>query len=180
MVTVSRMIVIKERGSSQEVSYSHTVGVPVEPGATVRLTLGGTGRPVVGKMTAPAPGAIAGPIDWTYSRNWLTRKETLLEAAMSHSGVKKAPGACTVKLEADGSFRIEDVEAGTYELSIMLSEPPRDPHQPGIGHDLLASANRTVVVPPIPGGRSDEPLDLGTIPVTAIRKPAAAPDARKR
>ncbi len=87
--------------------------------------------------------------------------------------------ACTVKLEADGSFRVEDVEAGTYELSIMLSEPPRDPYRPGIGHDFLATARREVVVPPMPGGRSDEPLDLGTIPVTAIKKPAAAPNARK-
>ena len=32
----------------------------------------------------------------------------------------------------------------------------------------------------MPGGRSDEPLDLGAIPVTAVKKPAAAPDARKR
>ena len=56
VVTVSRTIVIKERDSSQEVGYSHMVGVPVAPGATVRLTLGGTGRPVVGKVTAPAPG----------------------------------------------------------------------------------------------------------------------------
>ena len=61
----------------------------------------------------------------------------------------------------------------------MLSEPPRDPHQPGIGHDLLASASRRVVVPPMPGGRSDEPLDLGTIPVTAIKKPASSPNSRK-
>ena len=79
-VAVSRKIVIKQWASSQEVGYSHTVGVEVAPGATVRLTMGGTGRPVVGKVTAPAR-AIAGPIDWTYSQQPGSRKETLLQAA---------------------------------------------------------------------------------------------------
>jgi hypothetical protein len=35
------------------------------------------------------------------------------------------------------------------------------------------------VVPPMPGDRSDEPLDLGAIAVTAVKQPESAPAARK-
>ena len=71
------------------------------------------------------------------------------------------------------------MEAGTYDLIIMVNEPPRDPFGVGLGHDVLATARREVVVPPMPGGRSDEPLDLGAIPAEAVKKPEAAPASRK-
>ena len=38
-----------------------------------------------------------------------------------------------MKLEHDGSFRVEDVEAGTYDLLINVTEPPLDPNTVGIG-----------------------------------------------
>ena len=33
----------------------------------------------------------------------------------------------------------------------------------------MATARREVTVPEMPGGRSDEPLDLGTIPLVPIK-----------
>jgi hypothetical protein len=48
-----------------------------------------------------------------------------------------------------------------------------------VAHETIATARREVVVPPMLGGRSDDPLDLGAIPVTAVTQPAAAPAARK-
>ncbi len=180
-VAVSRQLLIKQTASSMMVGSSHARAVEVAPGATARTTLGGTGRPVIGKVTAP--GELAGPIDWTYSHNNLIPKQTALEAMLSRAGIQKAPrlstGGCTVKLEADGSFRADDVEAGTYDLIIVVNEPPRDPYRPGIGNDLLATARREVVVPAMSGGRSDEPIDLGAIQATAIKKPAATPASRK-
>ena len=132
--------------------------------------MGGTGRPIVGKVTVPAE--FAGPIDWTYSQNNLNPRETaaqkLIRLAVKR-GHRVARGFCTVKLEADGSFRVDDVDTGTYDLFIMVNEPPRDPFGVGIGHEMLATASREVVVSPMPGGRSDEPLDLGAIPVTLSR-----------
>ena len=76
---LARRSCIKQSASSQTLGYSHTVGVEVAPGATARLTMGGTGRPVIGKVTTPAE--IAGPIDWTYSHNNLIPKETPIQAA---------------------------------------------------------------------------------------------------
>ncbi len=175
-VTVGRPVLLKDRGSSQTWGQSHVTHVDVAPGETVRPTIGGTGRPVIGKVTAPA--GIAGPIDWTFSNNSLIPKEPTPVGFLSRlAGGKKSPrragGGCTVKLEADGTFRAEDVEAGAYTLLIVLNEPPRDPFRVGIGHEVIATAQREVVVPPMPGGRSDEPLNLGTISAEVVKKPEA-------
>jgi RNA polymerase sigma factor (sigma-70 family) len=181
-VTVSRRVLLKDSGNSQTWGADHGTLVDVRPGDTARANLGGTGRPVVGKLAAPA--GFPGPIDWMFSFNHLRPTETaarkLLSVAGLSRGPRRAPGGVTVKLEADGSFRIEDVEAGTYELFFRINDPPRDPHQVGFGRDLLATARREVVVPEMPGGRSDEPLDLGSIVVEVAKKPAAAPGEKKK
>jgi hypothetical protein len=179
-VTIAREILIKRMPSSQTWGQSQTTRVEVSPGTTARFDIGGTGRPVIGKLTAPA--GMAGPIDWTFSRNNLIPKVSPIQAARFRSGLKKAPrlagGGYTVKLEADGSFRVEDVEAGTYDFLITINEPPRDPFKVGLDQEVVATARLEVVVPPMSGGRSDEPLDLGAIPVTAVKQPEAAPAAR--
>jgi RNA polymerase sigma factor (sigma-70 family) len=180
-ITVSRQILLKQSASSQTFSYSHTQSAQVAPGTTVRLTMGGKGRPVVGKVTAP-PG-FAGPIDWTYSRNNLIPKVTAVQKLLQLGGRQQTgpPGTgYTIKLEADGSFRVEDVEAGTYDLLVVVNEPPRNPFGVGIGHDVIATARREVVVPSMPGGRSDEPLDLGSIPTNAIGNSRPASVTGKR
>ena len=92
----------------------------------------------------------------------------------STAGERAAGGGCTIKLEADGSFRLEDVEAGTYDLLIVVREPQQDPHGTVLGQNVLATARRELTVPTMPDGRSDEPLDLGAIPVTVAKKPSAA------
>jgi hypothetical protein len=71
------------------------------------------------------------------------------------------------------------VEAGKYDLIFMINEPPRDPHQVGLGRDLLATARREVVVPEMAGGRSDEPLDIGTITVAVAKEPGVGDGGKK-
>jgi hypothetical protein len=80
-----------------------------------------------------------------------------------------------MKLEPDGSFRIDDVEPGIYTLLIVVRERPTDQSHPAIGGDELGRVQREVTVPPIPGGRSDEPLDLGSTTLEPVRKPDAGP-----
>src|SRR5262249_15835667 len=38
------------------------------------------------------------------------------------------------------------------------------------GDDALGNARREIIVPEVPGGQSDEPLDLGTIPLQPAKK----------
>jgi hypothetical protein len=180
-VAIAREVLIKQMPSSQTWGRSQSTRVKVSPGTTARVDIGGAGRPVIGKLTAPA--GLAGPIDWTFSINNLSRKVSPIQAALLRSGLEKtthlASGGYTVKLGADGSFRIEDVEAGAYNFLITVHEPPRDPFRAGLGQKVLATARLEVVVPPMPSGRSDEPLDLGAIPVTEVKQPEAVPAARK-
>lgn len=51
--------------------------------------------------------------------------------------------------------------AGTYSLGISLCEKRND--QSYIGGEIIGSVKSEVEVPPIDGGQSDEPLDIGTL-----------------
>ena len=106
----------------------------VAAGATVRLDLGGTGRAVVGKAALPAE--LAGRKDWLYGFCYLVRKPASKEpggAGGDASSLGRRAASVIFKVEADGSFRIEDVEAGTYELIIRVNEEPAD-HR-GLGNE---------------------------------------------
>ena len=59
--------------------------------------------------------------------------------------------AYTVRVRADGSFRIEDVVPASYRLMISVRT------------GLTGHATHTFSIPEIPGGRSDKPLDVGTL-----------------
>jgi thiol-disulfide isomerase/thioredoxin len=78
----------------------------------------------------------------------------------------------------DGSFRIEDVTPGTYELRVRAEARSKN----GEGQyviDEAGSGSLEVTVADIPGGRSDEPQDVGTItftPSQKVRAGQAAPE----
>ncbi len=180
-------VVPGEVGISRQIEYtdrdiasgggSPSATVRVAAGATVRLDLGGTGRAVVGKTALPAE--LAGRKDWPYGFSYLVRKPASIEpggAGRDAPSVGRRAASFTFKVEADGSFRIEDVEAGTYELVITAHEVP--PDRRGLGN-VLATTRSEVVVPAMPGGRSDLPLDLGAVMLTAVKKRGAAPGARQ-
>jgi hypothetical protein len=177
-VGISRYIEWQD-GNIGSAGGSPSATVDVAPATTVRLILGGTGRAVVGKAAVPAE--FAGRNDWLYGFCHLVRKPTSAgpaAAAGERSSVRRAATSCTFKVEPDGSFRIEEMETGTYDLLIQVNKQPTA--QGGLGHEVLATTRREVIVPAMPDGRSDEPLDLGGIPVTTGRKPEATPAARQR
>ena len=65
-----------------------------------------------------------------------------------------------LRIAEDGSFRIENVLPGTYQLSINLTEPGADQFRSG---PPIGNLTRDVTVADIPGGVTDEPLDLGVL-----------------
>jgi RNA polymerase sigma factor (sigma-70 family) len=165
-VTVSR--VIRVQNSPMVWTENRTVSAQLEvaPRATARATLGGTGRPVVGKLTAPAE--IAGQVNWVQTNSALIAKQSGAER-LNEAGNGPLPRRHYAGiLSRDGSFRIDDVVAGTYELHVVVDEPPPNPDAP-LTNKPMASVRREVTVPEMSGGRSDEPLDLGTIPLVLIK-----------
>jgi RNA polymerase sigma factor (sigma-70 family) len=155
--------------------------IKVEPGKTNRVTLGGIGRPVIG--------SIAGDVTPFNSLRGILRPNSppnpaadaefikLPQAEQAHrikdwenSPQKKAAdeaerrsGPIYFDAGFDGSFKVADVPPGDYEISIDL----------GLAQgknirftETQAVARATFKMPPVPGGFSDEPLDIGKLPFT--------------
>ena len=171
----------------------------VAVGETAEVTIGGRGRPVVGRVKLPEG---ANPtMQWTFGTNSLTPVEVKVpypDGWEEMSGEERAawirewnesgrylvhwerrfrdPRGCHFQLQDDGSFRIEDVLPGTYELEVEIVEFPGDDRW-RFGR-TIASVTSEIVVPEMPGGRSDEPLDIGSLLLTVhnlVRTPDVAP-----
>jgi hypothetical protein len=68
-----------------------------------------------------------------------------------------------VKVAADGTFRVDDMEAGAYQLSAQLERAPGRGGSPVGARAVMAAGAVEVTVPGMPGGRSDEALDVGAV-----------------
>jgi thiol-disulfide isomerase/thioredoxin len=70
------------------------------------------------------------------------------------------------EVEPDGRFRIDGANADALLLEVTLRAPTLDRHERG---DVLAVATKRFVVPPMPEGYEDEPLDLGEVEVVTSK-----------
>jgi hypothetical protein len=155
--------------------WSHRTDVDVTPGGTNRVVIGGTGRPVIGRATAPNSDK---PIDWTQCQGNINSVQTipppstggLLGGLLSRFATparRVQPRSYGFACASDGSFRVEDVPAGTYSISISAMETEergnsRTTRSIGFG-------NKSLTIPPMPGGRSDETIDAGEIEIRLNR-----------
>ena len=161
---------------------SNPVFVEVGTGQTLHVQVGGNGRPVTGRLHVPQGFSLADlvahesrlssrrreprlPDDYPdYSdgqqRAWYDRFYKTPEGKACYQGERQY----AVDLHDDGSFRVEDVPAGNYRFELHF----RGRHQQDEG-GLFAAAHATVAVPTIPGGRSDEPLDMGAVKLEVFR-----------
>ena len=162
--------------------WSNGILLDVKPGETARAELGGQGLPVVAKIALP-PGfdpngdyitnshfeivsdrpMIPYPtelrarrdrstIDW--GKRWFASTE-------GHAYRRKFFRFGQAKLLPDGTIRAEDVPPGEYRLTLTYSaDPIRDR---GISPERIAHATKQFTIPELPGGRSDEPFDLGVL-----------------
>jgi beta-lactamase regulating signal transducer with metallopeptidase domain/thiol-disulfide isomerase/thioredoxin len=149
--TVSRMIVTEFPGGSSQHMPGWPASVDVAPGATSVATIGGQGRPVVGRVVLSETPEV--PIDWRQNepaqihapRSELARNPNVWPRFAGH-------------IDKDGRFRIDDVPPGRYELEVPVNAPP-DPRFCGAG-TAIGRANLELDVPE---GPDDVPFDLGDI-----------------
>jgi len=156
----------------------------IMPGQTAKITLGGSGRPVTGRLVVPTD--YKGKIDFNFGDNTLDlilpeyphpknldlltgkekdtwqriwqksdRRTVYTEA---HQEYGRSYG---VKIEDDGTFRIEDVIPGNYILRLRLYERPKDKPY-GLG-DYIGSVNYEFEIPDMNEVYSDAPLDIGVV-----------------
>jgi sugar lactone lactonase YvrE/peroxiredoxin len=170
--------------SEMMTSFSHAVPVEVKADKTATVSIGGTGRPITGKIATPAD--YNQPINWSYAeasintkwpesprpnnydemtdeekQKWYIQWQDSKEGKAFMDKLRKEQRSYTIKIEPNGSFRVEDVPQGKYNINISIYEPP-PARRCGFG-DLIGSAGHSFEIAPMPGGRSDEPCDVGTL-----------------
>jgi len=168
---------------SGRIALSHGVPVKVEPGKTAEVRVGGTGRPVVGRVVPVG----ADPQDLDWHRD-VQQMSTLLRAPASGSPPTITPEMTeeqqqeayreynqrqsaywrtpegrklqseqrtyVLLFETNGTFRVENVEPGEYSLYFHITNPER-----GLNYyETIGSQSVQVTVPE---GKSDEPYNVG-------------------
>jgi thiol-disulfide isomerase/thioredoxin len=142
------------------------VAVEVKPGQTTQVRLGGKGRPVIGRVvldgTPPEPVA------------WRTNDPAVLELPRAERRKATARWLTFASgFDANGTFRIEDVEPGAYELEIPVNAPS-DRTTNGPDRARMGEAILPVTVPEGPEG---QPVDIGDVKVRLhVRIGNLAPD----
>jgi hypothetical protein len=190
--TVAIQVKLGETPTSAGYGFTKHQSIDVEAGRATRVTLGGTGRPVSGRLVAPA--GLPAKVEWYYAHASITTKVDVPKRTLPADWEKMDDTArrqwneawrarpevqaydkamrnrqyFPVRVEADGSFRVEDVTAGTYRLQVSLQEPPST-HPIGPG-PTMATATREFTIEEMPNGRSDDALELGAITLTAAGK----------
>ena len=175
-----------------------TERIRTEAGKTTRVELGGKGRPVIGRCAAPEGydkgnlnlsyglrsmlGVILEspklpvPEDWEtmdaearkqWQEKWKASKEGKAFEKKQKELQETRRGIC-FKLNSDGSFRVEDIPAGTYELMVTLYEPPKSGTS-DFGR-MIGWIRHEFTIAEMPGGRSGEPFDLGTQELTIKKR----------
>jgi peroxiredoxin len=200
----------KVRDSRGTIPMAQTTKFTLRPDETRHVTLGGKGRPVVGKIVVEG---YEGKINWradvhmletvvpdpegvpnfrTMSQEFganMRGADTDEEKAALQAEFNEARKAAIEKhkefyatregrahhfrnkryalnFSQDGSFRIEDVPGGRYKLKLDLREGDGDgPSR--FSKPQIANLVKEIEVPDSPGGRTDEPYDLGEIAVQA-------------
>lgn len=157
----------------QTALYKRQTVIAVVAGDTAQIQIGGIGRPVLGR--ALSAGSDTEQLDWRvpYLSSSLRPTPPTMPADVLDVGAearkqwaeqmlksdaykawRRLPNPIVVQVEANGRFRIEDVPAGRYTLSLQAGE------HVSTGAIIAYRATREIVVPAVPNGYSDEPFDV--------------------
>jgi hypothetical protein len=150
--------------------------VQVKPGEVTEVTIGGTGRRVVGRAI---PKNSATAADWrdvkftlmtpqfAPPRNLKTQEEVeaWYETPEGETAQRKMRFH-TASAGSDGSLCFEEVQPGDYQMSVSRERVERDSRGPGhmnMRHITMMLGGKRLTVPPFDGDYAASAYDAGTI-----------------
>jgi RNA polymerase sigma factor (sigma-70 family) len=158
-------------GDARPSGHQH---VKVAPGDNIYVALGGRGRVLTGRVDWPADDKLLfyGTM-WANQKHWMRdppgwrtmsaeeRRQYELEWRDSPEGerFKDEVRNYEFPVQPDGTFRVPDVRPGSYRMQVR-ADAAVEAGKP-VRH--AARVESQVIVPEIPVGESDEPIDLGTL-----------------
>jgi peroxiredoxin len=182
----SLQIKLNDRDSSRSTANSHGTSVEIQPGKMAEVVIGGSGRPVIGRMTVL--GGSPEDVDWRRDQHTLQMQmdiptnipPPLMTGNMSDEERRRAHQQYNervaafmrtpegramerkqrnyvLRFETNGTFRIDNVDPGNYYLYVSLTNPDR----PDNYYEHIGSLNKNVTIPSAPASKPDEPFDLG-------------------
>jgi beta-lactamase regulating signal transducer with metallopeptidase domain len=139
--SIGRCIILTLDQGSSMWTTSGRIAAEFPAGKTVHLDLGGTGRPVIGRLRPPE--GFPGRVRWNLALVTATADapEPRTESSDFKAGV-----------DGDGRFRIDDVPAGSYSLRVEFERG-----------EAAGLQNLRFKVPPPEGEVAAQPVDLGML-----------------
>jgi hypothetical protein len=152
-----------------------TTTIEVREGQTTRVTFGGPGRTLVGRFEAPKDLRL--PIDWTKAHvNFGPKAPHIgfpgddaiwkVYQAFLNTEEGRAYHGSNLPVGRDGSFRIESVPPGEYQLMITIDGPAVG--KPAETRIDYAAGGAQIEVNPTVDSRGEEPQSFGTITLQKI------------
>jgi hypothetical protein len=173
-----------------ETPLSHGLPLTVEPGKTLDVVLGGSGRKVVGRVKVI--GGDQSDVDWRRDVHKLTlvlpadglpqppdasklppedRQKAWERFNQSQRAFwktdagrlrERAERTYVLVFETNGQFRVDHVPPGKYMLSIIANDPDEEYYR----QRMIGSLNREIEVPAVAAAKVNEPFDVGTLELT--------------
>ncbi len=150
-------------------SWSHIEPVEVKSGEATRVTYGGKGRRVIGKVVLSDADQ---KIDWQSGYHILGTIQPRPPSSVTPQELRawyNSPEArqaranyryYAAQFNDDGTFHIEDVPPGRYNLNFMFQETGS---QNPTGGRFVGSIQREIDIPETTNGAVAQPLDLGEL-----------------
>jgi RNA polymerase sigma factor (sigma-70 family) len=164
------------------IPFDHQTPVHIEGGETLQPQIGGSGILLKGRFVLSDPNQT---INWPKQLDFghlatkfvpppvpaglkmSEREQWMREYSASDEGMarERAARSYSLNVESDGSFTIEDVPPGSFDLTAMFSKTVVDRNHPERRGPRLGSVRQEIVVPEMNADSPDATFDVGTITV---------------
>lgn len=178
---IARRLILRQNSRGFMSTYAPGKHVIIEPGQAMTYDFGGGGRAMTGRLVAPT--SYTEPIDfaWASGEARLQQEEAPYPPGLTpderrewYEQWKTQPDGRAhwlnehfggFKIDPDGSFRVDDLPPGTYQLSCRVEQPPEDGRLNS--SEYLGVYSGEFTVPPNDGGA----IDLGDLELRIGERP---------